>query len=312
MPLINFDESLYWATDIPEDYEEVAFDVYEHYLESIVGLIKSQYSVNFFTVIAELTLGIKQNSSISTDYIKRFLFLGWNTECLVKINDTLPDVELLRVNNQWKPIQVYYSIYSLCEATHYAITTQKLESHFNCLKAISEYLSKKSFYPWSYSFTGYLGSKKINRTIKPINFSSGLIIPNSRQRQDVTDEQVLACCLQAEHRNKIDDYKPRRKGALKYMYNPGYTSLLHFLYRLRIKSNYKDVGIFLAKAPNEKVTNFSKNLTSVCTCTNALMEIIIARRIGKGAIIEIMEEFVKKHKNTQPIAKRLEQYKVLL
>ena len=312
MPLINFDESLYWAIDVPETDEEVAFDVYENYLESIVEQIKANYSIDFINSIATQTQTIKPNISLSVDYIKRFLFLGWNTECLVKINDALPDVELLRINNQWKPIQVYYSIYSLCEATNYSLTSQKLESHSKCLKAMSEYLSKKPFSPWSYTFTGYLGNAKNPRTITPNNFSSGIIIPNSLKRSAISDEQVIACCLQAEHRNRISEYKKPKNGPLKYMYDPGHTSLLHFLYRLRIKSNYKNVGIFLAKAPDKKITNFSKNLTSVCTYTNTLFEIIINRRIGKKQMLNVMEEFAKKHKNTQPIKERLEKYIVLL
>lgn len=312
MPLINFDESLYWVTDIPEKSDEVAFDIYENYLESIINLIKVKYQAKFITSMASVTQDIKPNTSLSIDYIKRFLFLGWNTECLVKINDAIPDVELLRVNNQWKPIQVYYSIYSLCEAAYYSITTQKLESHTKCLKAMSEYLSRKPFNPWSYTFTGYLGNAKKLRTIVPNNFNTGIVIPNSLKRNDITDEEVLACCLQAEHRNRIKDYKKSKNGTLKYMYNPGHTSILHFLYRLRIKSTYKNVGIFLAKAPDKKIVNFSKNLTLVCTYTNVLFETIIARRIGKKQMLEVMEEFAKKHKNTKPIAERLEKYKTHL
>jgi hypothetical protein len=312
MPLINFDESLYWATDIPEKADEVAFDIYENYLESTINLIKIRYRTKFITAMVTYTKDIKPNTSLSIDYIKRFLFLGWNTECLVKINDAIPDVDLLRVNNQWKPIQVYYSIYSLCEAAYYSLTTQKLESHSKCLKAMSEYLSKKPFQPWSYTFTGYLGNTKKPRTIKPNNFSDGIVIPNSLKRKDISDEEVLACCLQAEHRNRIEDYKRSKKGTLKYMYDPGNTSLLHFLYRLRIKSTYKNVGIFLARAPDRKISSFSKNLTSVCTYTNVLFEILIARRIGKKQMLEVMQEFAKKHKNTKPIADRLENYRILL
>jgi hypothetical protein len=220
MQEIDFGQSLYWVTDVPEGEEEVAFDVYENYLESIVSLIREKYEDKFISSIATDTSKIKAGTLLSIDYIKRFLFLGWNTECLVKINDSLPDIELLRVNNQWKPIQVYYSIYSLCESTNYALTSQKKESHSGCLKSMSEYLSKHSFHPWSYAFNGYLGNSKTSRTITPINFSHNLIVPNSLKRQNISSEEVIACCLQAEHRNRIDDYRPQKKGPYKYITFP--------------------------------------------------------------------------------------------
>lgn len=309
MPLITFDESLYRVTGRPEDNDEIAFDVYENYLSNIIEFIRTTYRNNFFPYVIKETSDIKVNSLISTDYLKRFLFLGWNTECLVKINDIRSDIDLLRVNNQWKPIQVYYSIYSLCEATNYSLTLQKLESHSKCLRQMSEYFTKTPFKPWRCSFTGYSGNKKIKSTISPINFSENISIPNSLQRAGITSEEVLACCLRAEHKHRINDYKPKKGQTLKYLYDPKNTSLLHFLYRLRRKSNYEDVGIFLANAPDEKIANFSENLTSICYYTNALNEIVILRRIGKPLMVKIMSEFVRKHQNTTPIEKRLNIYK---
>lgn len=312
MPLITFDESLYRITGIPEDKDEIGFDVYENYLSNIIELIQSTYKDRFLLDIIKNTKNIKQNTSISPDYLKRFLFLGWNTECLVRINDVRSDIELLRVNNQWKPIQVYYSIYSLCEASNYSLTLQKLESHSKCLRQMSEYFERTSFRPWNYSFKGCSGNKRTPAAILPINFNKSLSVPNSLKRQGITPEEVLACCLKAEHNNRIDDYKPKKGQTLKYLYDPKNTSILHFLYRLRIKSNYKNVGVFLANAPDEKIVSFSKNLTLICSYTNALNEIIIARKIGKTLMLKIMNEFIKKHQNTTPIDKRLKIYNSLL
>lgn len=280
MNFLDDNESWYSFTDIPESEDEIGFDVYENYLDNIVRNIKLEYKNKFLAAVAQNTSSMKGGNGFSLEYIKRFLFLGWNTECLVKINDSLPDVELLRINNQWKPIQVYYSIYSVCEATYHALTNQKIESHAGCLRHMSEYLSKSPHKPWSYAFIGYQGNKRVPRTIKPINFTKGLIIPSPLQRNSASSEETIACCLQAEHRNRIRDFRPQKK-QYKYLHDPKHTTLLHFLYRLRIKSNYKDVEIFLAKAPEGKIRSFSSNLTSICKYTNALCEIIILRRIGK-------------------------------
>jgi hypothetical protein len=300
----------------PSDHNEIAFDVYEKYLRSFTSLLETQYSSleNLIKDIIGKITKIKHNPNLDLKYIKRFLFLGWNTEYLASMNDNSPDIEVLRVNNQWKPIQVYYSIYTLSEASIYSATLIKSDSHSKCLKNLSNFLESSSLYPWNLCFTGHEGKVgKLARTIRPINFPQEIRIPNSMERQNIQPVESIACCLQAEHRNRVEEYRKRGKGQpYQYEYNPGITTIFHFLYRLRIKSNYKDVEIFLAPAPGFMVQNFSNHLTLVNTYSNALFEVILTRTIGRLSLVKLIDDFLKINNKADFIVSRKDLYNKLI
>lgn len=122
---------------------EIAFGVYRRYLENFSLYMEAVYS-NLEGLAKELNVKFSKfqiNSKLDISYIKRFLFISWNTEYLAE-NEQYNDIELTRVNNQWKPIQVYYSVYALAEAAIYTVN-QKAGSHSSCLNLISEYLVGK-------------------------------------------------------------------------------------------------------------------------------------------------------------------------
>lgn len=308
----NWIKSFYKVTGYPEDPNEIRFDVYEYYLENWVSFIKQKYNEfdDFVKFVVNKTKRIQGKKDIDSRYLKRFLYIGWNTEFLLSYNDTNFDTEILRISNQWKPIQAYYSVYSLAEAAIYCLDS-KAESHSSCLKRISEYLVRKSnikdIKPWGLAFEGYKGNKRVSRTISPINFPPGLSIPNALKRKNVSPLESIACCLRAEHRNRIDEWE-RPKGAVyKYKYDPGLTTFLHFLYRLRIKSNYKDVELFMVNAPDNKIKSFSDNLSFLVKFTNGLLEMLIIRRYGKKGFIKLAGNFLEKNEDAH-IKERVKYY----
>jgi hypothetical protein len=309
-----FDE-LYRKTGDPYSKEEITFDVYQHYLSNITNFIKKRHNSldKYIEYLNDRTKDVHRNSSLDYKELKRFLFIGWNTEYLVRMNDNIQNVEFTRINNQWKPIQVYYSIYSLAESAAYAIFNQKMENHTKCLNVMSDYLINTNIEPWNYYFSGFNGNKKVVGTITPGNFPNGIVIPNSLKRDNVSETEVMALCIRAEHRHRIEEYKkPKNGGVYKYMYAPKPTSLLHFFYRLRIKSNYKNAEVFLARAPDLIITDFSKNLTSINILMNVLMEVLIAKRIGKDNLILLMAEFKKLYVNEAVVSRRAKYYANLI
>jgi hypothetical protein len=295
MPILNFGDSLYKITGNPENEKEIKFDIYRFYLDNFFQFIKDTYpkKTDLISHVWSNTQKIQRNKKLDLTYIYEKLCLAWNTEYLAKLNDNTEDINLLRLINQWKPVQVYYSVYSLSEAVLYAITNSKVGQHKSCLNRLSDFLTTKDIPPWSLSFIGYLGNKKVPRTIRPNNFPLGLIIPNTLQRQGIKPIESIACCLQAEHRNRIDEHIKNKNEKPKYLYEPGTTTLLHFLYRLRIKSNYKDAEIFMIEAPEYRIKEFSVNSTHLNDTTNLILEIILMRRIGKRIFFNFIDKFVK-------------------
>lgn len=314
MPFLNFGDSLYRITGRPEKDEEIKFHVYSNYLTQIVNYILREYegAEGLYQRSLGVTNKIQGNGShLDLNYIKRFLTIGWNTEYLLSYNDDTKNPDILRINNQWKPIQAYYSIYSIAESIVYAMSGAKTENHKSCLKKVSDLFAThgglKQLSPWCFSFSGYRGNKSDPSTISSLNFPSGLIIPNSLKTNDVSPVESIACCLHAEHVNRIDEWERPKGGGYKYLHNPGYTSVFHFLYRLRIKSNYKDGETFMVDAPDLKVKDFSTDLTKIVYFTNLMMETILMRKIGQKALLVLIQEFVRKNRNAQ-IAERARLY----
>lgn len=124
------------------------------------------------------------------------------------------------------------------------IDGNKLDGHIKALRKISEYFVRQGFAPWCLSFCGCLGKDK--EQARANHFPAGLQIPHSLSRTGIQPIQMVAKCLRAEHANRVDDFFEKGKGLYKYNFDPGHTTILHFMYRLRIKSNYKDVEIFFS------------------------------------------------------------------
>ena len=122
---------------------------------------------------------------------------------------------------------------------------------------------------------------------------------------------MLAKCLSVEHKHRIDEEFNKRPGKYKCDFDPGHTSLLHFLYRLRKKANYKDADIFLADAPDLEIQEFDKNLSTICFCTLLLFENFIIRKIGIDSFEKLMNEYLTKNNKHVKLVKRYNIYKGL-
>jgi len=279
---------------------EIKFDVYQCYLKLIREFIEQKHSdkktfINFLWN----NINFKELQNINEKIIKRFLYIGWNTEFLSSLNDER-DIDFLKINNHWKPIQSYYAIYSVGEAISYLIDRSVKESHRGCLKKLNLFLVEKiKVEPWCFSYKG----AKRNGFI-PVNFPQNIKPINSLKRVNVEPINMIATCLRAEHGNIIGEFKPKKlnntdrklgnKKKLKIDHDPGYTTILDFLYRLRIKSNYKDVEIFITEAPNDFIKGFSDNLSFIVFYTLILFEILIIKRCGLDKFLEIANDYCKK------------------
>ena len=154
----------------PSSDDEIRFATYGNYLTAIRTDIKNNYGncENFCAVIATEAKKHKPLAEYDVDYIKRFLKLSWNTE-YIACSDNNETTEEIRINNQWKPIQVYYAVYTAGEAFSYVIDGNKTDSHKKCLAKVSTFLSKHDLTPYN---VGYLGCKGRNSAShKPYNLA---------------------------------------------------------------------------------------------------------------------------------------------
>jgi len=234
-------------------------------------------------------------------WIDRFVKIAWNTEYLLCMGPD--DPELIRISNQWTPVQAYFSVYACSEAVAYAIDGGKADGHRKALRKVTDYFVKNGMSPWDKTFKGPLGKTKNEH--EPVNFPDNLTIPHNLSRRNVDPLEMIAKCLKAEHSHRVDDlWKSRkREGVYKYEFDPGYTGLLHFLYRLRIKSNYKEVDLFVAEAPEENIRGFARCMQEFCCWTLLYMEIMLIRKCTKHYLLGLAE----KYRSVNPHAKRLKE-----
>ncbi len=302
---MKFGDSLYAKYGIPFTETDIKFDVYRFYLECIRDYIVKKYSsYTDFAIFSWDNITFNKLSGFDEKLIKRFLYICWNTEHLSRLNDR-KEIDLLKINNHWKPIQSYYAIYSAGEALAYLIDRSIKQSHRGCLDKLNRFLVEKiKIDPWSFGYKGYQ-----REGFYSINFPAGANPISSLKRKDIKPIDIIATCLKAEHGNIIDEFKPT-KNKYKKDYDPGYTTILDFLYRLRIKSNYKDVEIFITKAPDEYIKGFSNNLSFIVFYTLILFEILIMKRYGSEKFLKLATQYCKKLDNqTVSLNRRLKLYK---
>lgn len=306
----------YGDTGIPAKDTEIKFDVYQFYLKSYRSFVSSHFENEAGIVLSALGLKLSPLRTFDLSVLRRFLFIGWNTEFLCNLNNDR-EPEILKVNNHWKPIQAYYAVYSIGEALAHCIDGHNPESHAGCLKKLNTFLVEYArIEPWAFA---YRGTRRAG--FQRINLPSDVRVLNVLSRSAVRPVDMLASCLKAEHDNLIDEFKPRRltksekaagkKKRYKHDHDPGYTTVLDFLYRLRIKSSYKDVKIFIAEAPDDFIRGFSDNLSFMVNSTALLFESIIARRIGYNNLKLIAEEYKRIVPNEGQLDSRLAVYSSL-
>lgn len=289
---------------LDEDENEIKFDTYRFYLQCFALVLKESYPTqeDLVKFILAHTKQIRGFPEYDKDWIDRFLKIAWNTEYLVNI-DIGDDIELIKINNQWKLIQIYYVLYCLSEAFCYLLDGAKADSHIKCLKKVGNFLSKSLLYPWNLAYHGARGAKRDEH--RPVNFPGDLKVDISNlSRGNIRPIDMIGKCLKAEHSNRIDDEFHKKKGEYKYKHDPGYTTLINFLYRLRIKSNYENVDIFLTSPSDTHIRNFSADSKKICLYTTTLLEVLIIKKIGEKNFSHQVEKFCEINKNAKEIVKR--------
>ena len=291
-----FTGSYYRITGVPRSRAEKTHHTYRNYLECFGKFLQDKYS-NPSALFTQLNVR-PATFEIDEKVVRRFLFIAWNTEYLSSLNDS-QKVEILKTNNQWKPIQIYYAAYSLGEAVSLLIDGKNPESHNACIDKVNRlFVESLKIEPWCFAYNG-------NRRggYKDVNLPAGTT-PTSNLKQDISNRfGIIARCLRAEHDNQVDDFEPRKlslaqklrgeKKKLQIDFDPSYTTLFDFLYRLRIKSNYKDAEIFLVDCPDESTQSISKNLSIIGYYTLMLMESYIIKKWDKEKFLKLAKEYLK-------------------
>lgn len=284
-----------------------AFQTYLNYLEAFCRYV---HSYGPWTSYGEdllcKTKQLQGATTRDTNWIRSQMRLAWNTEHLLRTTPS-QHVDLLRISNQWAPVQAYYAVYCSTEAVLHALDGDIIRNHAGALRKIQAYFAKTAISPWNVCFTGASGRERDG--IGSRNLPEGLHLPNNLQRNYADPLAMIGTCLRAEHGNRInDDWDRTRSGCRKYAFDPGPTGLLHFLYRLRIRANYRDVDVFLADAADDDIVSFRRSLQGMCFAALLTLEVVLIRKMKKKPVRGLMQEYLQANPEAKTLEERCEFY----
>jgi hypothetical protein len=292
---------------------EIKFQTFLNYLRQFNEYIDQEYGSG--PALAESLWknlsGIQGAKSFDLNYLSRALRLAWNTET-IGCCFGLEEVEALKINNHWKPIQVYYAVYSGSEAVAHLLTNKTKFSHKATLKCVSDFYVKSKIFPWGYGFKGKVGRN--GKQAVGVNFPKDTRFGHNLKTWNADPIEVLATCIQAEHKKRVADLFEERKNKkkkgqkipFKYETDPGLTTLFYFAYRLRLRSNYKSADIFHSNVSESNILDFDGFLNKFCARTLCAFEVLIMRKIGKRNFLAVYDEFKQKVKYNKQLENRMQ------
>jgi len=294
----------------------IKFTTYTNYLKNINEFIYDLYKDEnkFGAILAEKTARFKLGKNLSPEKLEKWLKLSWNTEFLLNISTKNHDIDILRINNHWMPVLTYYTIYSSLIAFCYS-NGSEAGNHTTALKVATQIFVERGIPPWSFAYQGPPGRGGHDHF--PVKFPDTVDwnnLPSNLQKRGVKPVEMIAVCLRAEHLHRRDDIwndvkKDKSRKKRKYQIDPNYTSILHFLYRLRKRSNYDSPDTFTADAPHDDIKDFASSLKDICFWSLMYMEAIMIRKLGRANFIDIADKYIEKNKAAEDLKARISIFK---
>jgi len=259
--------------------------------------------LNKSTILSEIesikpTLAkIQRSSDYKEDDCFKWLKNSWNTERILRLSQEIVEQKDNYFALQWSFPQAYYSVFCSIQAYFYAMG-EIHKSHAATLKFFSKNLLR-GIYPKNMCFF----AEGNNCTLS----FSGLDIDDNKRTLELNENEscsIDTCIghflkstremLLAEKKDQLlkDSNKhqilltkkkkaSRKLNSMQWSYvneKVESTTLLHLLYRKRIKANYKDIDTF--QYPGLESSVILKDLIKIVAYMNFVHEYLISRYIG--------------------------------
>lgn len=229
---------------------------------------------------------------IDVESIKGTLFNGWNTESILRMNSILLNDKDNHFILQWSFPQSYYSLYMILISFFKINNEEYIVSHKGVRDVFYKYISHNR-YPSSVSV--YCKGTLKNKTFENLDFLEFKVEELLKTTRDID----LKSKKDFEVNNKTSKFHKRKRlnesdwEEIDKNLTP--TTLLDYLYRKRIKSNYKDIETYTML--NEYSTKSQQYLESIVFHFNLINEIFICKIVGKNKFIKLYDEFIGGNSN---------------
>jgi hypothetical protein len=281
------------------------FTTYKNYLLSLNYLMSLIYP-DYPEILAKLK-NVQRNSNVDIGRVRDLLLNSWNSEVLLNFPGLLKN-DFLKFSNHWSPVQSYYSIYLALRALIIAKNFDARGDHTTTLQVVvSNFIKGEKLLPLPWGLLldnqGFqnlpedVSPRQINPLENPYYFRSDqnrlcdslcLFLKTTRKR--VIEE-------------KCQDWKgkhPTRKGPRKRLpagqrkkivQKTKAISTFDCFYRLRIRSNYKDVDIFILGSSAPETKYYFDALCNITDKTLFVIETYLYRYLGKKNMEQTISEY---------------------
>lgn len=303
-----------WPT-VEEEDRSRRFQVNKNYLLSLSQHLQAQYGVGVTGASEGLVQSlaaergysrIQRTLAADIDACRTALSLSWTGLVQLELASWSKVRSSLPYTNAWAPIHAYYAVYAAARAWLVAqgqITT----SHAATLKAIGSEVCNRRLYPspWNVFCVGccddgthvFHNVPKGHRVADPgtllQNPSEATFWPRYMKMIETTRAQVL--------KQRYDEWKhahsrKRMYTAEKHLLANGTpaTTFFDFLWRLRVRSNYRGVEAFvMTDVPESWHQDFHDSVRLVTHLSSLMFDCWLARRIARDEYGSAIDDFMK-------------------
>lgn len=267
----------------------------------------------------------------SLDYgqVRKSLANAWGTELLLALSGLYAvDDEIVRLANNWAVVQAYYVVYHATQALSAAKGFMRPDSHPKTQNQYVNFWIRRplDLSPWTLAAgPGGWHNCPSGRSIDPdihvwtaCNTSTQLSLAGKAYRT-TRDDDVQEAVDRLRERKRVERRKcwlveeasrleagrkpkkepkwpkprltePERQAASRKVSPCG---LIHYLYRLRIKTNYVDSSMFTEGSPDEaRSTLVYRDLRYIASATMLLHELHIRHLVGKSRFTQWVDDWV--------------------
>lgn len=277
-------------------------------------------------------LNERPRRDLDAEQVRTSIQTAWGTETLLLMTERMAsEQEILRLSNNWSVIQTYYVLYHCAQALHCAKDQPRPESHPRTQNIFFDQWANRTLQlaPWSFAFgaNGPVNAPQdvvINASIHAWrraddrdNWSLAAKSLMTTRRESAMDrkhelrerkwqekkrqwraQEQTRCAAgkrpRAEPRIPVPQLTPEEHTRIESQLRP-YT-LMDYLYRLRLKTNYEDSNMFTDGPDDDNASHYVRNaLCRIAGGTLFLYELVISRLVGHDTFFGWLNGWVKRN-----------------
>lgn len=278
-----------------------AFLTYKNYLVSFSHFLTRLYPN--YSVLKMRLQQIQRGNVAEPERVTKLLFNAWNTELLLNLPSSF-DPDLLRLSNHWSPVQSYYAVYLALRGVIVAKMPQARGDHSTTLKTTAINLIRdQGLMPYPLNilrtnngFEPLQNCREVNPLERPSVHDQNQQLGSLKMFLDTTWDRILEeRCEDWKRGNCLRNGKVRRrlpngkKQELMERQRP--VSIFDCLYRIRLRSNYKDADIFLLGSRPDEVQEYFSSLCNITDKCLFCLEHYLEQIMGKQEFQKIIGNF---------------------